>query len=439
MGNGSFADTLTDDQIRAIAAVGWQFGYAMIESYKAMYKQAIDSSDPAYVGGFGVFRHYPEPFTPDNKDIVTPNNDTPYSWAWLDLRAEPYVITVPEIDRYYLLPIHDMYTLYAGYVGTRSRGGAAGNYLVAGPRWSGETADSIDGVIRSETDFVGMLGRTYCAGGSDVETVRQITSNYLLRPLSGYLNGSAPAAAAEIDWPAFDDDFAKTGAGFFEYLDFLLQFAPPIAEEEGLREDLLRLGVGTGNFRAAALSDEFRAALEAGISEGQTQLEVRAGETLSATGLFGTREELGTDYGARNVGANMGIYGLPFSEAWYGGWLGNLEADAPQDGNRYSVRFDADKLPPADVFWSATMYGLPDRLLVANPINRYSIGDRTEGLVYGEDGSITLYLQPDPPSADKAANWLPTPHGPWGAALRLYGPRASVLDGSWVLPELRME
>jgi hypothetical protein len=135
-----------NDERRSIARDAYTFGYAMVENYRTLYEQAVDSADPRYTGGFGGFRHYSEPFTPDNTDIVTPNNDTPYSWGWFDLRAEPLVVTVPAIDRFYILPFHDLYTVYAGYVSAATTGTGPGRYLLAGPSWTGGTPEGLDGV-----------------------------------------------------------------------------------------------------------------------------------------------------------------------------------------------------------------------------------------------------------------------------------------------------
>lgn len=122
--------------VRATAAEGWIYGHPMLENYRTMYAQAVDPNDSRYVGGFGTFRHYPQPSRPENTDIVTPNNDTPYSWCWLDLRAEPWVVSVPAMDRYYVLPFHDLDTTYVGFVGARTTGQDAGNHLIAGPGWA---------------------------------------------------------------------------------------------------------------------------------------------------------------------------------------------------------------------------------------------------------------------------------------------------------------
>ena len=138
------------------------YSYAMMESYQTWRTQAVDKTANGYLGGFNKFRHYSEPFTPDNKDIVTPNNDTPYSWAWLDLRAEPMVVSVPSVpkDRYYVMQWIDLFTQNFAYIGVRSTGFDAGSYLIAGPKWRGEKPVGIKEVFKAETEIVGTLTRT---------------------------------------------------------------------------------------------------------------------------------------------------------------------------------------------------------------------------------------------------------------------------------------
>ncbi|MFB7452417.1 DUF1214 domain-containing protein [Streptomyces sp. NPDC056194] len=161
--------------------------------------------------------------------------------------------------------------------------------------------------------------------------------------------------------------------------------------------------------------------------------------TAVSTDLFGTRAELGDDHIGRAVAAEIGLYGLPSVEAWYGVPSSDDLGDHPPNGHGHDhvLRFPPGQLPPARFFWSVTLYRLPERLLVANEIDRYSIGDRTPGLVYDDDGGLTLYVRKERPSDPKqAANWLPAPDGPSSLVVRLYGPEPSVLDGSWRLPPL---
>ncbi len=151
---------------------------------------------------------------------------------------------------------------------------------------------------------------------------------------------------------------------------------------------------------------------------------------------FGTREFLKNDYISRAGAAAVGIYGNSQEEAIYISY--QFDADGkPCDGNiNYVIRFDAGKLPPVKFFWSATMYDLPDRQLVNNPLDRYAIGDKTPGLKYGDDGSLEIYLQHESPGVDKESNWLPTPAGPFFMVVRLYGPEQGILDGTWTAPPI---
>ena len=142
-------------------------------------------------------------------------------------------------------------------------------------------------------------------------------------------------------------------------------------------------------------------------------------------------------YDNRNVGAKKGLYGLPPAIAWYGGWLVDAAGNPISGHTDYTITFTADQLPKARFFWSATLYTLPQRLLSANEIDRYSIGDRTPGIRYRDDGSLTLYIQhrrPDDP--DQAANWLPSPEGPFTVIIRAYGGDTAIAEGTYRLPAM---
>ncbi|WP_083975146.1 DUF1254 domain-containing protein [Kitasatospora mediocidica] len=431
----------TPEEARRTAAEGWIWGFALVENYRTMYPQAVDDADPRHVGGFGTFRHYPQPFGPANTDVVTPNNDTPYSWAWLDLRTEPWVVEVPATDRYYVLALHDLDTSYVGFVGSRTTGPGAGRYLVTGPTQAvahPAAPEGFDGVLHADTQLVGILGRTYLAGPEDVPQLAAVQEQYRLRPLSAHLGTEPPPPAAEPVWPLWREE-ARYGIEFFGFLDFLLGFFPELPADADLRGRLAELGIGSGDFEPAALPAAVREAVLLGIADARAQLDRASAGAADSAGLFGTRAQLGTDYLRRAVGVREGLYGLPTEEAWYGGWPQDSEGHRPPDAHQrdYLLRFPPGRLPPARFFWSATLYGLPDRLLVANAIGRYSIGDRTPGLVHDADGGLTLWVshrQPVDPA--RAANWLPAPDGPFALVIRVYGPDPAVTDGSWSLPPL---
>lgn len=429
---------LTPAEAKAIAGEAWAYALAPVILYETMYGQAINAASPSYVGGFNVFRHYDRLFTPADTDIRTPNNDTPYSWAWLDLRAEPMILSVPAVpDRYYVNQWVDLYTHNFAYTGTRATGRKAGNYLFAGPGWQGEVPAGIDGVFRAETEIVMTLTRTGVDGAADIPAMKAVQAGYRLTPLSGLIGTPVPAAAPALDWPVWDKAKAQ-GPGFITYLNALLRLMPPVASEAARMARFARIGIGAGlPFDAASLSPDIRDAIVAGITKAAAAFEAKASKETDSMKVFGSREQLGADYiYNRNVGAALGVLGNTKEEAIYASQ--QTEPDgSPLDGAKsWSLRFAPGALPPVDFFWSITMYALPDRGLVPNAINRYSLGDRTPGLTPDADGGLTIWLQHDSPGPAREPNWLPTPAGPFNFFVRLYGPKAEALDGRWRLPPL---
>ncbi len=431
--------TVTPDDVRSIVAEAYIYAYPMIDNYRTMVKQAIDPDAPEYIGGFNVLKNYSQTFIPENHDVVTPNNDTPYSWARIDLRAEPFVMSVPAVaqDRYYTLQWIDLYTFITGYIGVSTTGIEAGSYLIAGPDWEGEVPEGINGVLRCETQFVTLLGRTLLEGPDDIPTLEAVQSQYRLEALSQFLAQIPPPAADEVDWLPWDEA-ALTSREFIPYLNFLLQFCQPVHPSENeLMERFRRMGIGPGAaFAYEDLDPAMQQAIDEGVADGIATLNVALSTTLTSNGLFGSRDELGNDYLKRAVGANKGLYGNAVEEAWYGGWETGSDGQALDGARRYQLHFPAEALPPARFFWSATMYSLPDRFLVPNPIDRYSIGDRTKGLRSNDDGSLTIDISFEAPEPELAANWLPAPDGPFTVVIRIYGPKQELLDGSWQLPHL---
>ena len=411
---------VTPAEAKATAKDAYIYAYPMLESYQTWRKQAVDRNAPEYVGGFNKFRHYSETFTPDHKDIVTPNNDTPYSWAWLDLRAEPIVVSVPAVpkDRYYAMQWIDLFTQNFAYIGVRSTGFGAGSYMIAGPNWKGVKPQGIKELFRAETDIVGTLTRTSLFGPDDVAAVKALQAQYELMPLSKFQRTRTPAPASAIAFPPYDAAKAHN-ADFIGYLNFLLQFAePPNPAEVTLRQRFERIGIIPGKpWDAAKVDPQIRAAINDGVKDGQAAIDALAAKTLVTNGLFGSRRQMKGNYLNRAVGAMKGLYGNSIEEAWYGGY-------PVCDGTRPAViHFTRATIPPSKFFWSMTMYTLPDRLLFANPLKRYSIGDRTKGLVYGPDGSLDIYVSNASPGKERESNWLPAPAGKCSIVARIYGPK----------------
>ena len=430
---------LTPAEARAIAKEAWLYAYAPVQGYQTMYNQTQNKDFPGYVGGFNRFRHYARSATPADKDIVTPNNDTPYSWAWLDLRAEPIVLSLPAVaaPRYYVNQWFDLYTHNFAYTGVRATGRAAGTYLFVGPRWKGEVPKGITKVFRAETEFVGTLTRTQLAGPDDIPAMQAIQAQYKLTPLSQFTGRPVPKPASPVTWPVWDAQRAE-GIGFITNLNALLPFMPTVPSEKAMFSRFAKIGIGPGKpFDPARLAPATRGAVEQGIAEASKELKDKALAQSSSKGFFGTRSELGTDYVMyRSMGAMLGIYGNSTEEAVYASQQTGPDGKVLDGSRHWVLRFEPGQLPPVNEFWSITMYNLPERLLVENPINRYSVGDRTAGLKQGPDGSLEIYIQSDNPGPDKMSNWLPAPKGPFFFVARFYGPKQAAMDGTWKLPPL---
>jgi hypothetical protein len=440
------AQGVSTEEARAIAREAYIYGFPLVDSYRIQHSYFVDTKNAEYKGGWNEIHNTARVYTPDDKAIQTPNSDTPYSFIGADLRAEPLVLTVPEVEegRYYSLQFIDMYTFNFAYVGSRATGNGAGRFLLAGPAWKGEKPEGVKEVIRSETELVFVLYRTQLFGPDDINKVKAIQAGYKVETLSAFLGQPAPAAAPAIDFMTpLTPGEQKTSPKFFDELNFVLQFCPAVPAETELRARFARLGIEAGKpFDAEALPPEMQGAVEAGMADAWgafkqfKETELDTGKKSSADG-FGTRAFLNGDYLARMSSAVLGIYGNSKDEALYPVYF--VDADnKPLDGSgRYTLRFAPDGLPPVNAFWSLTMYKLPESLLSANKLDRYLINSpMLPDLQKDADDGLTLYVRHESTGADKEANWLPAPAGPFFMVMRLYWPKEEALDGKWKAPPL---
>ncbi|MCG5234450.1 DUF1254 domain-containing protein [Xanthobacter oligotrophicus] len=435
-----------------IAEAGFIYGLPLVMNYGVMYEYVVDKNSGQFKAPFNQIYNEARVFTYQDTSVPTPNSDTPYSLAWLDLRAEPQVISVPAVDpkRYYSVQLVDGNTFNYGYIGSRATGNDAGDFLAVGPRWTGETTPGIRKVFRASTDFALTIFRTQLFDAADIDNVKKVQAGYQLRPLSAFLGKAAPPAAPVPDFPKFTKDLARTD--FFEFLDFALQFSPALPEEREIRAQLATIGVGAGkSFDFKTLSLEEKAEILLGLKEGQRKVT----EAVAAFGTNFNGWRVGSpagdaaffngDWLLRAVGAQAGIYGNDAVEATYP--MTRLDADGQTlDGSRhnYTLTFPADGLPPVNAFWSVTMYDGVNQLLIKNPIDRYLINSpMLPNLKRNADGSVTLLIQNKSPGPDKESNWLPAPDGPIYLVMRLYWPKEtppSILPagrGTWQPPGIR--
>lgn len=435
------------NDVRTIAKEAVIYGFPLVDNYRVLHSYFVDAKNPEFKAPWNTLYNVARVFTPDDKAIQTPNSDTPYSFLGADLRVEPLVLSVPDVekDRYYSLQFIDLYTYNFAYVGSRATGNAAGNFLLAGRGWKGEKPAGIKEVIRSETDFAFVLYRTQLKGPGDIENVRKTQAEYKVQPLSTFLAQPAPAPAPKVDFfKPLTAEEERTSLRFFDELNFILQFAPPHPSEVELRARLATIGIVPGKpFDADQTSAEVRQAVSEGMADAWKALAdfkaqlIDTGKRTSADG-FGNREFLNGDYLGRMASAAFGIYGNSKEEAIYPAYFVDSEGRS-LDGtkHRYTLRFGPGALPPVNAFWSLTMYELPASLLVANPLKRYLINSAMlPGLKRDADDGITLYLQHESPGKDVESNWLPAPAGPFWATMRLYWPQPAAFDGKWKAPLL---
>jgi len=277
-----------------IAQAGFIYGLPIVMGYGVMYEFAVDRNSGQFKAPFNQIKNAADVFTYKDTAVVTPNSDTPYSVAWMDLRAEPIVLSVPAVDskRYYSVMLCDGNTYNYGYVGSRATGSEAGAYMVVGPDWKGAPPPGIKKVFRSSTQFSLAIYRTQLVNSDDLDNVKKVQAGYKMQTLSAYLNQPAPPPAPAINFPKFDNELVKTN--FFEYLDFALQFAPAEANEAEIRSQLARIGIGPGktfNFKDLSLEDKLEVGL--GMKEGERKVDeavANAGKGINGwriSSLFG--------------------------------------------------------------------------------------------------------------------------------------------------------
>ena len=424
-------------ETRAIAKEAYIFTYPLVMNYRTMYMQAIKGN-----GEFGKWLHL-ESASPADTDIVTPNNDTPYSYAWLDLRAEPWVLTLPRINkhRFYTSQWDDLWGYVLDNGGSVNDGNDGKTYLLVSPSWQGDVPKGITRVIRGESNFLGSLTRTQLIGGNkDMPRVKEIQQSYKLQRLSTYIGGKPPVAAPSINWPKWQEGDEST-VKYFNYVNFMLSFITAHDDDKSMHKKMASIGLKSGSdWDANKLNPTMLKAFKDGIADARAEFKRRSEAKFDPADFFNTRNIIGTDYINRAMGVYLGIFGNTTDQSVYLTNVGDENGDQ-MDGSKhsYTMTFEAGKLPPVKYFWSATMYKLPQRWLVDNKINRYSIGSSSDSLKKNKDGSLTIYISKDSPGKTKEGNWLPAPNGPFWIVLRTYGPSKEILTKQWQQPPYKLQ
>ena len=378
----------------------------------------------------------------DWKEGGAPNNDALYSIAWVHVKDEPMVLSLPPIDRYFTFELSGMDSDNFAYISELTYGRDGGDFALLPKGWKGELPEGVTAVAEVPSPWILVGGRTYVGSEEDLPLVHEIQKNYRLTPLSQLGQESVAMPQPEILKP-FDNSHAVIDdpMAVWKTINHVLTENPPSAYEASLMSFFRELNVGPG-LDLDTLDESSKRGLARAAVDGFEQIKraqiVGAGEAvIHSNGWTYSREYgragAGGDFFVRSVHQSYtGIVANDAEEAiYYGGYVG--DDGQPLHGSKnYRIHLPAGADPDVSAFWSITMYGT-DTNYVDNEINRYSIGDRTKGLVRDADGGLTITIQAEPP-ADADANWLPAPQEAFWIVLRAYQPGESLLKGEWTLP-----
>lgn len=413
---------------QALAFDATVYGTVSVLQYRQMYEQAIDRGQPGFTG-FNVFAHDRELAKPGYAPFKSPNADTLYSNAYLDLSRGPVLLEVPDTNgRYYTANFLDMYG-NATNISARTHGMHGGHYLIVPANWQGTVPPGVE-PFRVTTPYVWILLRILVTDETDCREANALQDRFRLTPQYG-------ASGSEPVWPEgrFTD-----ATGFFRILDATLRTNGYPAQEEALVRRYRGIGLaGPQTFDSVIADPAIRAGLEAGYADARQVIETSIGQNGRPVGAWMEPLDIGR-YGFNylyrasvntlGTGANVTDENYPFTTFRDGD-------GEPLDGRRGDYELVLAPPPPARFFWSVTVYDALTRELVPNPARRYLVNDRTPGLVRGKDGAVTIRFQTREPSKELRVNWLPVPEGRFYVAIRAQGPEPELIEGRWRPPAIR--
>lgn len=430
-------DELAEAEAFALGYQAYVVGAVYARSQILMEKDT--NPDAALNAPLNAFNVYPGLATPGAAIDFTPNNDTVYGLAWLDLRQGPVLMTIPEVkERYYTIQATDWALNTFAYVGSRVNS-EAGTYAYVPPGWKGELPAGVT-PLQATTDGVFLQARTVVKPEveADIEPVVAQLKTYTLRPLNAEAKYPAIAKGTPVPNPKLNNPVWQS-LDFYTLLNSAWTFGGVREQDQEVVSQFAALGIGPGlTFDPDKLTEAQRNGLEKAVKAGFNRVlfharengELRNGWRYATNlGAYGNNRLLASTVGFSGYGANRA------EEAMYIPVFTDSQGEGFSADRRYRIHFAADNLPPAEAFWSITLYNLPENQLKANPINRYAFGDRTPTLKRNADGSLDIYVQQEKPAGDKAGNWLPTgADGPFWMILRMYRPGEQALSGGYVPP-----
>jgi hypothetical protein len=434
---------ISEEEARAIGVDAYLYFYPLI-TMDVTRKQFTNFEPGKEIGRGPMNAIWNVPIYPpaSDKGVVRYNFDTLYSVGWLDMTKEPMVVSVPDTGgRYYLLPMLDMWTDVFASPGWRTTGTQAGNFLITPPGWTGTVPVGMTR-INAPTPIIWIIGRTKTDGPPDYDAVHKIQAGYKVAPLSQWGKPPVPPTATldptvDMKTPAKVQVDTMPAEKYFAYAAELLKVIPPHSTDQPIIAQLKKIGFEPGkSFDMGKLDTAVRKALES-APQGAQQLMVWKIPTIArvANGWSMNTDTMGV-YGnyylKRAIVTQFGLGANLPEDAIYPLNLGD-QSGRPLDGaDKYTLHFDKGAAPPADAFWSVTLYD-SEGFQVANALNRFNLASWMP-LKSNADGALDLYFQNESPGADREANWLPAPKSAFNLLMRLYAPRSEALTGKWNPP-----
>lgn len=429
-----------------LASEAYIFGYPLL--LMDVTRQAITNVSKAGefttpINQLGHMRSFPDETM---TKVVSPNADTLYTFAFLDLSKEPMVLSVPDMGRrYYLMQMLDAWTNVFACPGTRTTGSRKAHFAIIGPRRTGNLPDGVS-VLRSPTSLVWIIGRTQTNGKEDYAAVHAIQDQCKLTPLSSWGKTYSPPENVPVDQnidmttPPVDLVAQMDANTFFGRLNMLMKDNPPANADAAVMKHFAAIGVAPGKpFDLKAFDSQIARGIEEGFRAGREKVVAESmkphGKNLNGWEFMENTGHYGTDYLWRAVVAFVGLGANLPEDAIYPRATTDSEGQPLTGANDYEIHFAKGQLPPVGAFWSITMYN-SRQFFVKNPINRFAIGDRDK-LAINEDGSLTLFIQHESPSPTRESNWLPAPDDSFRLFMRLYWPKQQILDGNWKPPGIQ--
>lgn len=435
---------LSVDEAKSIATDAYIYGYPLVTvemTRRVMTNVAEPQAPRAPMGRLMRMREYPNAAF---RDVTAPNADTLYTNGFIDVKDEPWVLTLPDAhDRYYLFPMLSGWTDVFQVPGKRTTGTGPQTYAITGPNWHGTLPAGVT-EYKSPTSTVWLLGRIYCDGTpADYAAVHAMQDQISLVPLSSYGKPYTPPAgkvdpSIDMQTPVRDQVENLSTEAYFNLLAGLLKDNPPAEADKPIVEKMAKLGIVPGEkFDMGKLGPDVAAALQPTpkVSVAKIMDHYSALNTVNGWQFTTKTGQYGTDYLQRALVTAIGLGANRPQDAVYPTSKADAAGQPYNGANKYVVHFAKDQLPPAEGFWSLTMYD-EGYFFVDNPLNRYTLSER-DNLTRNPDGSVDLYLQHDNPGPQQQTNWLPAPAGAFNLMLRLYWPKQnppSIIDGTWQPP-----